>query len=90
MKPVIYCWPNHQLPKAGGALILDDEVKVISSLMRRKHHIIGLAMSSEHQSTLHDVFQLFVSDHHTNQHIAIFVERYNNHHLTLLPILYKP
>jgi len=59
---------NKEVPKADGALIF-DEVKVISSLMwnSRNHRIIGLAMSSEDQSTLHDVFQLFDSDHRTKQ-----------------------
>ena len=55
---------NKEVPRSDGALIF-DEVKVISSLMwnSRNHRIIGLAMSSDDQSSLHDVFQLFDNDH---------------------------
>ena len=55
-------------PKSVGAIIF-DEVKVISQLMwnSRNHRIIGLSMSSDDQSTLHDVFQLFDKDHRTKQ-----------------------
>ena len=59
---------NKGVPRSDGALIF-DEVKVISSLMWNSwnHHIIGLAMSSDDQSSLHDVFQLFDNDHRTRQ-----------------------
>ena len=59
---------NKGVPRSDSALIF-DKVKVISSLMwnSRNHRIIGLAMSSDDQSSLHDVFQLFDNDHRTRQ-----------------------
>ena len=51
------------IPMADGVLIF-DEVKVISRLMwnSRSQTIVGLAMSTEDQASLHDVYQLFDKD----------------------------
>ena len=50
-------------------MLIFDEVKVVSSLMwnSQSHRIIGLAMTVEAQASLHDVFQLFDSDHRVKQ-----------------------
>ena len=47
-------------PMSDGTLIF-DEVKVISSLLwnSRSRHLVGLAMSSQQQSNLQDIFHLF-------------------------------
>ena len=46
-------------PKADGALIF-DEVKVVSSLLwnSRNQKLVGLAMTSKDQASLHDVYQM--------------------------------
>ena len=48
------------VPMSNGAVIF-DEVKVISSLIwnSRSHHLVGLAMSSQEQANLQDIFALF-------------------------------
>lgn len=54
-------------PQGDGVLIFDD-VKVISRLMwnSRSQKIIGLAMSPEEMSSLHDAYQLVDEDNATN------------------------
>ena len=63
------CRVQGKAPPESVDAIIFDEVKVISQLMRnsRNYRIIGLSMSSDDQSTLHDVFQLFDKDHRTKQ-----------------------
>ena len=55
-------------PMSDGAVIF-DEVKVISSLIwnSRSHHLVGLAMSSEEQANLQDIFALFNPNNRVKQ-----------------------
>jgi len=59
---------NKPSPKSAGVLFF-DEVKVASSLMWNSwsHRIVGLAMTVEAQTSLHDVFQFFDKDHRVKQ-----------------------
>jgi len=56
------CIKGVRKPKA----IIFDEVKVIS-WNSRSHHIIGLAMTSNDQASLHDIFQLVETSNQTKQ-----------------------
>lgn len=49
-------------------MLIFDDVKVISRLMwnSRSQKIIGLAMSPEEMSSLHDAYQLVDEDNATN------------------------
>ena len=56
------------IPMSDGVLIF-DEAKVISRLLwnSRSQTIIGLAMTAEDQSSLHDIYQQFSSDDKVKQ-----------------------
>ena len=68
-----------KMPRGNGVLVF-DEVKVVSRLMwnSRNQQIIGLAMSTEDMSSLHDIYMTYDEDTKTEQTTlcsAIFVER---------------
>ena len=55
-------------PQADGVLIF-DEVKIVSSLLwsSRSQKIVGLAMTTEEQASLHDIYQTLDGTKSTQQ-----------------------
>ena len=63
------CVVDKKLEPQGDGVLIFDEVKVISRLMwnSRSQKIIGLAMSPDEMSSLHDAYQLVNEDTATKQ-----------------------
>ena len=72
-----------QIQPEGDGVLIFDEVKVIARLLwnSRSQQMVGLAMTHEDMSCLHDVYQALDPDALTKSttymHARIFMERFN-------------